>query len=364
VRLGIVSLLLLVLSMLSIPATSAAESCTRVAARDGSDRAAGTVAAPFRTAQRVVESLRPGDVGCLRAGTYDEEVNGPFVVNFHRGGTAAAPVTLRSYPGERAKLHGIVVVSHGADHVVITGFDIDARRPSRATNPIGIQLMARATMLEDSNVSSPTASCVSLGVDGWGTAIDNVIRRNVFHDCGTTKDGIHDHAIYANDARGGEIVDNVFLRSAAFAVHFYGTNRRVRVAHNVMYANGGGVIFAGYGAHTSSDNVVEQNVISGSLVRPAAQSWWGGARGTGNVFRSNCVSRWGGREIDATLGGFGSSANVSAAPRFVDAGAGDFRLAPGSDCAAVVGYDTAALLREARLPAALPARRGARLRRR
>ena len=75
---------------------SAAGDCTKVAAPTGSDDAAGTPDAPFRTAQALAYSLRAGDVGCLRAGTYHENVE------LTERGTASAPIVLQSYPGERA----------------------------------------------------------------------------------------------------------------------------------------------------------------------------------------------------------------------------------------------------------------------
>ena len=42
------------------PAASAVEGCDKVAAQGGSDTAAGTEAAPFATAQKLVNSLAPG----------------------------------------------------------------------------------------------------------------------------------------------------------------------------------------------------------------------------------------------------------------------------------------------------------------
>ena len=332
--------LLLALSAVSALPASADGDCRYVAAPGGSDSAPGSYARPFRTAQKVVDSLHAGEVGCLRRGTYSTEVNGPFVVNFERGhgGAAGAPIVLRSFPGERAKLRGVVVVSKGADHVTISGFDIDGRRARGHDTPIGIQLMAQDTVLENNNITDPTANCLTLGVDGWGTAVDNVIRGNVFRNCGTPAAGLHDHAIYVNDARGGQIVDNVFLRSAAWAVHFYGRAVGVRVAHNVMSGNGGGVIFAGYGSHRSSGNVVEQNVIVGSRQRPAVSAYWDGLPGSGNVARNNCVYDNYGRDIDLSVTGFSALGNVTADPEF----SSGLRLGAASACRSVVGYDTAA----------------------
>ena len=59
----------------------------------GDDAAAGTVDAPWRTVQRAVASVAPGDVINLRAGTY----GGGIFVN-------KPDITIRSFPGERASL--------------------------------------------------------------------------------------------------------------------------------------------------------------------------------------------------------------------------------------------------------------------
>src|SRR5690349_24887022 len=71
--------------------------CNKVAAPNGSDNAAGNEDAPFRTAQVLADSLTPGQTGCLRGGTYSEDLT------IRQGGNAGAPVTIRSFPGERAR---------------------------------------------------------------------------------------------------------------------------------------------------------------------------------------------------------------------------------------------------------------------
>ena len=50
-----------------------AVSCTKVASTTGSDSAAGTAASPYRTVDRLADSLQPGQTGCLRAGTFERE---------------------------------------------------------------------------------------------------------------------------------------------------------------------------------------------------------------------------------------------------------------------------------------------------
>ena len=77
----------------------------------------------------------------------------------------------------------------------------------------------------------------------------------------------------------------------------------------------GGVIFGGDSGDASSGNIVEHNVI-GDSTRYNIESWWGGAVGSGNVARSNCVFGGGMGDIGAT-NGFAPQSNLVADPLFV-----------------------------------------------
>ena len=330
-----------------------AEGCDRVASPTGSDRAAGTEQAPFRSAQRLADSLRPGMTGCLREGTYDQVDSAGYVLKVFRGGEPGAPVTIRSYPGERARLvGGQVYVPQGSDHVRLSGLLVDGSRTRNEDGEarVSIHLMARDGVLENSLITNGrTKTCVLLGSNrGWGRAERTLIRGNLFTDCGDPGHGMLDHGIYAENAVDVEIVDNVFRGSSAYAVHLYPNAQRTRVAHNVMDGNGGGVIFAGEGDLASSGNVVERNVIANTTEEPLLRSYWGDRVGSGNVARDNCLYN---RDegLFGRLQGFAAMGNVEADPGFADRAAGDLRLAPGSRCLDVVGYDPAS-----RVPAAVP----------
>ena len=95
-------------------------SCTRVAAPGGSDSAAGTESAPFATAQRLVDSLGPGDVGCLRQGTYNENVT----IN-HGGSSDSSRVVIKSYDAERATISGRLYVPDRSNYVTIEQLNLD-----------------------------------------------------------------------------------------------------------------------------------------------------------------------------------------------------------------------------------------------
>jgi hypothetical protein len=193
-------------------------------------------------------------------------------------------------------------------------------------------------------------SCLLLGnLAGDGEAVRTVIRANRFHDCGNPLNGVHDHAVYAENSDGVSIVDNLIWNSAAWGIHFYPHARRSLVAHNVIDGNAGGVIFASEVAggeydqdYASIDNTVEYNVISNSTQTYNIEASWDGPVGTGNVARSNCV--WNGHQGDISDDGFATSGNVVADPRYVSRPMADFRLGSDSECRSVVGYDTAANL--------------------
>jgi hypothetical protein len=315
--------------------------CTRFASPHGDDDASGTGLRPFETAQRLVSSLRPGQTGCLRAGTYSS--SGDLVVRFDRGGRSGAPITLRSHPGERATLEGIIEVSEGASHVRLASLDIEGTGEANT-----VKIYAADVIVEDSDITNDGRgnSCMILGSgSGPGEAVRPIVRRNRFHDCGSEENENKDHGIYAQNVVEGEIVDNVFWNSAAYAIQLYPNARRTRFAHNVVDGDEpsvrGGVLFGGDFDYASSDNVVERNVIAYARTYNIT-STWDEAKGNGNVARFNCV--WGGEEgnVNTGEGGFTASANTVADPLFVDREERDYRLGADSACRKVVGYDTAA----------------------
>ena len=317
-------------------------SCDRVAAPGGSDRADGTTGAPFRTVQRLAGSLEPGETGCLRAGTYDKRQDGGYVLKVKEGGRRGKPLTIQSYPGERAKLEGVVYVTKEAPNVTLRDVDIDGRARWLRDDTVSVQVMAANVTLEGNRITNRgLKSCVILGSNnGYGRAVRPVLRRNVFHRCGDTGHGLLDHGIYVENAVDGEITENVFWGTAGYAVHLYPNAQRMKVARNVMDDNGGGVIVAGNDEHTSSGNVIERNVIARSRKDHNIALYWEEGVGRGNVARDNCLFDGDGGDVDDDRG-LQLLDNVSRNPRFVDAGARDYRLESGSPCADILGANVA-----------------------
>jgi hypothetical protein len=293
------------------------------------------------TAQALLASLAPGQVGCLRGGTYT--ATGSYVLDYSNRN-----VTITSYPGERALLVGVMVFRNGASGSKLTRVSVEGNGgPTGRSNTIQI-LGAADVVIEDSDITNRWRgrSCLIIGDGSAPAAVRPVIRRNRFHECGSLANGNQDHAIYAANLVDGKITDNLIWNSAAYALQLYPNAQRTLFAHNVIDGGSpsvtGGVVFGGDSGNASNGNVVEDNVLADST-RYNIESWWGGAVGTGNIARSNCLSGGGSGEVGAA-NGFTSQGNVVASPAFVNRGAHDYRLRAGSACRALVGYDTAALL--------------------
>jgi alpha-L-arabinofuranosidase len=99
---GSVCILLLAgISMLPAPAAGR-EYHVSVA---GSDTAAGTADAPFRSISKAAQKAMPGDVVTVHEGLYRERITPP------RGGTADARIVYRAAPGETAEIRGSEMVT-------------------------------------------------------------------------------------------------------------------------------------------------------------------------------------------------------------------------------------------------------------
>jgi Right handed beta helix region len=342
---GVLSLVLvLLLAAVALSAEETSESlaafkkeapaCTRFASPHGSDSAAGTTRRPFRTAQRLADSLRPGQTGCLHGGTYSDDGE-DFVVTFRRAGRPGAPITIRSHPGERARILGTVYVARGADHVTISGLTLEGQGQDST-----LKVNAADVVIRSNDITNAWrgVNCIILGSNnGWGGAVRPVIRGNRVHECGTPGDSL-EHGLYAANAVGGRIVGNRMWNVAGYAMQLYPNSQHMLVSRNVVDGGEpsvrGGIVVGGDDDYASNDNVIEHNVIA------YAQTWnvtseWEGSVGHGNVARSNCL--WGGgRGNLSSDGGLIASKNKVADPRFVDRARRNYRLAVGSPCRAVL----------------------------
>jgi parallel beta-helix repeat protein len=325
------------LSRFATPA-QASGGCDKVASSAGSDSDSGALGSPYRTVQKLVNSLSAGKTGCLRGGRY------AGAVDVRTGGSSSAPLTLTGYPGEKATVVGEFEVHKTAPHVIVEHLYLDGRRAR--TSPI---VNARdVTFRYDDVTNHHTGICFILGDAGgvWGRADRAVIEHNTIHDCGRLPVTNLDHGIYVEAATGARIEGNWIYDNADFGVHLYPNAHRTEVRGNVIDGNGMGATFSGDGGYASSNNKVEGNVISNSRVRWNVESWWGSGVGSGNVARANCLYATNRRSyydsdggVDTSGGGFTKRSNKVANPRYANRSARDLRLAPGSRCRGVFAGD-------------------------
>jgi nitrous oxidase accessory protein NosD len=297
--------------------------CTRTASTTGSDSAAGTAASPYRTVQRLANSLKAGQTGCLRGGTYAEDVR------VNQGGRAGAPVTLTSYPGESATVRGRLHVTDNADFVTFSRLYLDGENATNLPSPT---VNGDDVTFERNDVTTRhTTICFLLGSDEYGRAMRTSIESNRIHNCGKMPANNHEHGIYVEASDDARIVDNWIYNNADRGVQLFPDSQGTYVARNVIDRNGQGIIFS----RESSGNVVEHNVISNSRLRWNVEDWE--LTGLFNIARRNCV--WTTRTGDygrnggiQPTGDFIATSNLIADPLFVNRDAGDYRLRLGSEC--------------------------------
>jgi parallel beta-helix repeat protein len=326
-------------------ASAATESCELYASPTGSDAAPGTLAAPVQTVSRLAGLLRPGQVGCLRAGAYQGE-----------GGTykelkiSTPDVTIAAAPGEIAEIDARIWIAQGADGVTFERLKLEGANSKNLPSPT---VDANdATFREDEVTNAHTTICFDLGNTSYGKAVGTTIEDSVVHACGELPSTNMEHGIYLSDAENTVIRRNWIYDNVDRGIQLYPDAQNTLITENVIYGNGEGIIFSGNEEVAASGTVVSHNLIADSQIRRNVESFYpeGGPHGVENVVRENCISGassayYSGRSgsgIQEPEVGFSASGNVTATPQFSNLAAGDLQLAAGSACTAMLGV-TAAL---------------------
>lgn len=161
------------------PSPVPAGACTHFVATTGANTNPGTQAAPWKTIQHAALNAQPGQVVCVRGGVYNE------VVTFAVSGTAAAPITFQSFPGETAVVDGTGKTVPASDtglflitnqqYLVIRGFELRNYRTSTSNRvPVGIRIVGTAHHIELRNNTihhiEHNGSAVN-GTDAHGIAV-------------------------------------------------------------------------------------------------------------------------------------------------------------------------------------------------
>lgn len=286
----------------------------------GSDSAAGTLEAPWRTVAKALASATPGQVVIVRAGTY------PEWLTLSRSGTETAPITLTSYPGERATITGRLKIT--GSYVRVSGLRFQGGTPANASDVLVYVSGGDHVEVSGSELTGAAMSAIYVGDPGNGADAFRFVS-NWVHDNGSHYN--LDHGIYCGTARDALIANNLFERSYAYGIHLYPDCDGAVVTQNTVVGSGRSGIIVGGESTTADGNVVVNNVVAFNADY-GVRAYWGGPTGSGNLIRDNLF--YGNPAGDLASGsvaaGLTYTGNLVADPLFVNRQGGNYRLSAGS----------------------------------
>jgi Right handed beta helix region len=278
-----------------------AASCSRYASNAGSDRASGTAAHPFRSAQKLVRSLRNGATGCLAGGS---TFRGRVVIDH--------PLLLRGDGRGLPLIVGGITISNRAQGAIVQDVAVRGTGPGRAAvlvNADGAHLVG--STISGTGFRDRNTACVLIA--GSRRA---VVDGNKIESCTlATKRGLSAPGVFVGSAYKAVVTNNLIVHTAGVGI-FLGPNaQRTRVAHNLVDGTVGGVLITGNARTASSYNVVSNNILSNSGGNNV-EATWPGAVGHGNAVVANCL--WQGFAGNINAPGVRIEGNIVTNPRYVD----------------------------------------------
>ena len=216
--------------------------------------------------------IQPGDTVWVRGGTY----RGTFRSSSNLKGTAAAPVVVRQYPGERAILDAnggtVSALYVGGEYSVFWGLEFTNTDPRRE-----LSMTERRTNVI-ANYANHT-KYINLVIHDGGVGFYNespyydveIVGCVIYNNGYQRPDRGHSHAIYLRSNTGPVIArDNIMFNQFGYGVHVFtnpgeGQLNNIRLEGNVAFNNG-----------TLSSNSTSSNILFG-----------GDDYSTGGVLKSN-----------------------------------------------------------------------------
>ena len=287
----------------------------------GSDSAAGTKAAPFKTIARAAQAAtKAGTTVWVAPGTYA----GGFKTT--ASGTAASRIYYVSTTKWGAKIVPPASSSNDnawdnrGNYVSIIGFDVDGSKPGAGTAWLhGIYTGGSYGMIQENHVHhiANSAVCTSaggsaIGVDSYYKGVKDDIVANTVNDIGPASCKFI-QGIYVSTS--GTIKNNLVYRVGEAAIHLWHdatdviiTNNTVAKSHYGIIVGGGDFYFTSAGANNV---IVANNILYDNGIGISEQ----GKTGTANRYTSNLLYKNG--TAISLRNGLTATGTVSSDPLFV-----------------------------------------------
>jgi len=263
----------------------------------GSDTAAGTKAAPFKTLARAAKAVtKAGTTVFVAPGTYA----GGFKTT--ASGTAASRIYWVSTTKWGAKIvppassRNNSAWDNRGNYVSIVGFDVDGSKLGSGTKWVhGIYTGGSYNVIEGNHVHhlATTIPCNSaggsaIGVDSYYKGVKGDVIGNVVNDIGpagcTYVQGIY-------HSTSGTIKNNVVYRVGSAAIHLWHDATDIQIINNTVSSSVFGIIVGGgdfYFTKAGANNVhVHNNIVYDNKYGISEQ----GTTGAGNTYKNNLVTK-------------------------------------------------------------------------
>lgn len=255
---------------------------------DGNDNNSGTQSSPFKTINKAISVVGPGDTVHVAPGVYEE------YINITVSGTASQRIRFVSDVRWGAKLQNYDYKTLGIEghYIDFEGFEITGNATHGVTirgshvRFIGNHVYGFAP-LPSQDTSSGGAGIVTYNSQYSMTDID--IIGNVVHDIGITSSSSFIHGIYTAgyDIR---VVNNIVYNCAGWGLHAWHAADKNVFANNLVYANrkGGIVVGAGDGPGgvVADEFIVANNIVIYNQGYAIVES---GSTGLNNVYTNNLI---------------------------------------------------------------------------
>ncbi len=313
----------------------------------------GTSANPFRTIQKLATTLTNGQIGGVRAGTYDSGSSGASILNLtsSNAATQASPKRIVGGPliGEaRPVLRGYINID--ASWTSLEGMYIDLATRLNTSTPVPLRLGGSAgegQAIRDCEITGGNTLAQGILIGGSGFACNNVqITGNIIHDIvGPAPDG-PGHGVYHQNGSNLLVQGNVFYQigvqsnyGGCRAIQVYPKSTNSVVRYNTIDEMTAGIVFGNLGeSGVSNNHLIEYNVWSNQMdsLSNDGRNVYDGSGTSGNIIRSNHIFAC--DYIGSPSGTTYEGTQTGGDPLYVNRGARNYRLNSGSPAAGKGAY--------------------------